>query len=92
MPSPAARSSASATRRSVVSVSSIGGRAELPQRGVECFPGDVLLRKVRRDAFNAGGQRSGHAGMARLIGGQILELDRKLSSLFRRDLVEAGMP
>ena len=64
-------------------------RSELPKRGVERFAGDILLSQVRRHALDTGGQRGGHAGMARLIGGQVFELDRKLGSLFGRDLVEA---
>ena len=64
-------------------------RAELPKRGVERFAGDILLSQIGRHALDAGGQRGGHAGMARLIGGQVFELDRKLGSLFGRDLVEA---
>ncbi len=63
-------------------------RSELPKRGVERFAGDILLRQVRRHALDAGRQRGGHAGMTRLIGGQVFELDGKLSRLLGRDLVE----
>ena len=63
-------------------------RSELPKRGVERFAGDILLSQVRRHALDTGGQRGGHAGVTRLIGRQVLELDRKLSRLFGRDLIE----
>jgi len=64
-------------------------RAELAQRGVDRFASDVLLRQVRGHALHAGRQRSGHPGMAGLIGGEVFEFDGKLSRLLGRDFVES---